>query len=111
MDIILKAQSLNKSYKMNKQVRLDVLKDVSLEIEANKISVIVGASGAGKSTLLHLLGALDRPDSGKIIYKNENIFTLSNDRLAKFRNKNIGFIFQFHHLLPELHLKMFLFHK
>jgi len=98
---ILRAQSLNKSYKMNKQVRLDVLKDVSLEIEASKISVIVGASGAGKSTLLHLLGALDRPDSGKIIYKDENIFTLSDDRLAKFRNKNIGFIFQFHHLLPE----------
>ena len=101
MDIILKAENLNKSYKMNKNVKLDVLKDVSLEIEANKISVIVGASGAGKSTLLHLLGALDRPDSGKIIYKDENIFTLSDDRLAKFRNKNIGFIFQFHHLLPE----------
>ena len=101
MDIILKAENLNKSYKMNKKVRLDVLKDVSLEIEANKISVIVGASGAGKSTLLHLLGTLDRPDSGKIIYKDENIFALSDDRLAKFRNKNIGFIFQFHHLLPE----------
>ncbi len=101
MDIILKAENLNKSYKMNKRVKLDVLKDVSLEIEANKISVIVGASGAGKSTLLHLLGTLDRPDSGKIIYKDENIFTLSDDRLAKFRNKNIGFIFQFHHLLPE----------
>ncbi len=101
MDIILKAENLNKSYKMNKKVRLDVLKDVSLEIETNKISVIVGASGAGKSTLLHLLGTLDRPDSGKIIYKDENIFTLSDDRLAKFRNKNIGFIFQFHHLLPE----------
>ena len=98
---ILKAENLNKSYKMNKKVRLDVLQDVSLEIEANKISVIVGASGAGKSTLLHLLGTLDRPDSGKIIYKDENIFTLSDDRLAKFRNKNIGFIFQFHHLLPE----------
>jgi lipoprotein-releasing system ATP-binding protein len=101
VDNILRAQSLNKSYKMNKKVRLDVLKDVSLKIEANKISVIVGASGAGKSTLLHLLGTLDRPDSGKIIYKDENIFTLSEDRLAKFRNKNIGFIFQFHHLLPE----------
>ncbi len=101
MDNILKAENLNKSYKMNKKVRLDVLKDVSLEIEANKISVIVGASGAGKSTLLHLLGTLDRPDSGKIIYKDENIFTLSDDRLARFRNKNIGFIFQFHHLLPE----------
>jgi len=98
---MLKAKNLNKSYKMNKKVRLDVLKDVSLEIEANKISVIVGASGAGKSTLLHLLGTLDRPDSGKIIYKDENIFALSDDRLAKFRNKNIGFIFQFHHLLPE----------
>lgn len=101
MDNILKAENLNKSYKMNKKVRLDVLKDVSLEIEANKISVIVGTSGAGKSTLLHLLGTLDRPDSGKIIYKDENIFALSDDRLAKFRNKNIGFIFQFHHLLPE----------
>jgi len=101
VDNILRAQSLNKSYKMNKKVRLDVLKDVSLEIDANKISVIVGASGAGKSTLLHLLGTLDRPDSGMIIYKDENIFALSDDRLAKFRNKNIGFIFQFHHLLPE----------
>ena len=98
---ILRAQSLNKSYRMSKKLRLDVLKDVSLEIETNKISVIVGASGAGKSTLLHLLGALDRPDSGKIFYKDENIFTLSDNRLAKFRNKNIGFIFQFHHLLPE----------
>jgi lipoprotein-releasing system ATP-binding protein len=86
---------------MHKKLRLDVLKDVSMEIEANKISVIVGASGAGKSTLLHLLGALDRPDSGQIFYKEDNIFTLSDDRLAKFRNKNIGFIFQFHHLLPE----------
>jgi len=86
---------------MYKKLRLDVLKDVTMEIEANKISVIVGASGAGKSTLLHLLGALDRPDSGQIFYKDDNIFTLSDDRLAKFRNTNIGFIFQFHHLLPE----------
>jgi len=101
MDYILKAENLCKSYQMHKKLRLDVLKDVSMEIEANKISVIVGASGAGKSTLLHLLGALDRPDSGQIFYKEDNIFTLSDDRLAKFRNKNIGFIFQFHHLLPE----------
>jgi lipoprotein-releasing system ATP-binding protein len=101
MDIILKSENLCKSYQMHKKLRLEVLKDVSMEIEANKISVIVGASGAGKSTLLHLLGALDRPDSGQIIYKDKNIFSLSDDRLAKFRNKNIGFIFQFHHLLPE----------
>jgi lipoprotein-releasing system ATP-binding protein len=101
MSIILKAENLSKSYQMYKKLRLEVLKDVSMEIESNKISVIVGASGAGKSTLLHLLGALDRPDSGRIIYNDKNIFSLSDDRLAKFRNRNIGFIFQFHHLLPE----------
>lgn len=101
MSSILKAENLCKSYQMYKKLRLDVLKDVSMEIESNKISVIVGASGAGKSTLLHLLGALDRPDSGQILYNDDNIFSLSDDRLAKFRNRNIGFIFQFHHLLPE----------
>jgi lipoprotein-releasing system ATP-binding protein len=101
MSSILKAENLCKSYQMHKKLRLDVLKDVSMEIDENKISVIVGASGAGKSTLLHLLGALDRPDSGQIFIKDNNIFTLSDDRLAKFRNTNIGFIFQFHHLLPE----------
>jgi lipoprotein-releasing system ATP-binding protein len=100
-EILLKAEHLFKSYKTNKDVELKVLKDVDIEIVKNKISVIVGASGAGKSTLLHLLGALDRPESGKVFYRNENIFELSNEWLANFRNKNIGFIFQFHHLLPE----------
>jgi lipoprotein-releasing system ATP-binding protein len=100
-DILLKAEHLFKSYKTNKNIELKVLKDVDIEIIKNKISVIVGASGAGKSTLLHLLGALDRPDSGKVYYKDENIFNLSNEWLANFRNRNIGFIFQFHHLLPE----------
>jgi lipoprotein-releasing system ATP-binding protein len=100
-EILLKAEHLFKSYKTNKNVELKVLKDVDIEIIQNKISVIVGASGAGKSTLLHLLGALDRPDSGMVFYRDKNIFDLSNDWLANFRNKNIGFIFQFHHLLPE----------
>ncbi|UCH65171.1 MAG: ABC transporter ATP-binding protein [Ignavibacterium sp.] len=100
-EILLKAEHLFKSYKTNKDVELKVLKNVDIDIIKNKISVIVGASGAGKSTLLHLLGALDRPDSGKVFYRNENIFDLSNEWLANFRNKNIGFIFQFHHLLPE----------
>lgn len=99
--ILLKAEHLFKSYKTIKNVELSVLKDVEIEIIQNNISVIVGASGAGKSTLLHLLGALDKPDSGKVIYQEKNIFDLSNDSLATFRNKNIGFIFQFHHLLPE----------
>jgi lipoprotein-releasing system ATP-binding protein len=80
---------------------LEVLNGISLEIEKEKITVIVGASGAGKSTLLHLLGGLDRPDSGEVFYDDSDIFKLTEDRLAKFRNKNVGFVFQFHHLLPE----------
>jgi len=100
-EIILRANSIFKSFQTVKNKKLEVLKNISIEIEQNKITVIVGASGAGKSTLLHLLGALDRPDSGEVFYKNENIFKLSDDKLAKFRNRNIGFIFQFHHLLPE----------
>ena len=99
--ILLKAEHLFKSYKTNKNVELNVLEDVDMEIIQNNISVIVGASGAGKSTLLHLLGTLDRPDKGKVFYKDKDIFELSNEWLANFRNKNIGFIFQFHHLLPE----------
>ena len=100
-DYILKSENIFKSYQTNRKVKLEVLKGISLEVIANKISVIIGASGAGKSTLLHLLGALDKPDSGKVIYNNKNIFDLSDDKLAKFRSENIGFIFQFHHLLPE----------
>jgi lipoprotein-releasing system ATP-binding protein len=80
---------------------LEVLKSVSLDIEEGKISVIVGASGAGKSTLLHILSGLDRPDQGKVIYEDKDIFRLTDDKLARFRNRNIGFVFQFHHLLPE----------
>jgi lipoprotein-releasing system ATP-binding protein len=101
MSIILSAQDISKSYHTNKKNKLDVLKNISVEIEENKISVIVGASGAGKSTLLHLLGGLDRPDEGKVFYKQKNIFEFNDDKLAKFRNENMGFVFQFHHLLPE----------
>lgn len=104
-NIILKAEELFKTYQNTKKVHLQVLKNVSLEIEANKISVIVGASGAGKSTLLHLLGGLDRPDSGTILINDENILKLSDEKLARFRNRNIGFVFQFHHLLPEFTAK------
>ena len=100
-EVILKAENIYKSFKTVKKVSLEILKGISLEIEPEKITVIVGASGAGKSTLLHLLGALDRPDSGEVFYEDKNIFNLSDERLAKFRNRNIGFIFQFHHLLPE----------
>jgi lipoprotein-releasing system ATP-binding protein len=101
MSIILSSENITKSYQSTKKVKLEVLKSISVEIEANKISVIVGASGAGKSTLLHLLGGLDRPDSGSVFYEQKNIFDYNNDKLAKFRNENMGFVFQFHHLLPE----------
>ncbi len=101
MNIILSSENISKSYQSAKKVKLEVLKSISVEIEQNKISVIVGASGAGKSTLLHLLGGLDRPDSGKVFYEQKNIFDFNNDKLAKFRNGNMGFVFQFHHLLPE----------
>ena len=99
--IILSSENLIKTYQTTKKSKLEVLKSISLEIEMEKISVIIGASGAGKSTLLHLLGGLDRPDKGKVFFNNQNIFDFSDEKLAKFRNKNIGFVFQFHHLLPE----------
>jgi lipoprotein-releasing system ATP-binding protein len=106
--IILHAKNISKSYlrtghagQTNEKLKLEVLKSISIEIEKSKISVVVGASGAGKSTLLHILSGLDRPDNGEVIFDEENIFSLSNERLAKFRNNNIGFVFQFHHLLPE----------
>lgn len=98
--IILHADNLIKTYP-SKTEQLKVLDSVSLDIMGKNISVIIGASGAGKSTLLHLLGGLDRPDIGKVLFDNENIFDHNDDKLARFRNKNVGFVFQFHHLLPE----------
>lgn len=81
--------------------KLQVLKGVNVEIAAGEVVSIVGASGAGKSTLLHLLGTLDRPDRGKILIDGTDVSSLSTTKLAQFRNANIGFIFQFHNLLPE----------
>lgn len=80
---------------------LEVLKSVDISINKAEIVSIVGSSGAGKSTFLHILGTLDKPDKGEVTLNNERIDKLSGKALAKFRNKNIGFIFQFHHLLPE----------
>jgi lipoprotein-releasing system ATP-binding protein len=99
--MILQVKDIVKGYQNTEKVRLEVLRSVDIEIEGGKISVIVGASGAGKSTLLHIMGGLDRPDSGEVYFNGQNIFDLTDDKLAKFRNKNIGFVFQFHHLLPE----------
>ncbi|MGE5107715.1 MAG: ABC transporter ATP-binding protein, partial [Sphingobacteriales bacterium] len=80
---------------------LEVLKGVSLDIKKGEIVSIVGSSGAGKSTLLHILGTLDTPDVGEVFLNQVNLTSLTGKKLANFRNKHIGFVFQFHHLLPE----------
>ena len=80
---------------------LKVLKGINLEIADRSVISIVGASGAGKSTLLHIIGTLDKPTKGTVLIDNTDLYTLSDKKLAQYRNQNIGFIFQFHHLLPE----------
>jgi len=80
---------------------LKVLKGIDMEVKEGEIVSIVGASGAGKSTLLHILGTLDKPDEGKLSLGNENLLKFSPNQLARFRNQKVGFIFQFHNLLPE----------
>ena len=78
-----------------------VLSGIDLSISRGEMLAIVGASGAGKSTLLHIMGTLDKPTSGTVLYENKDVFSLDDYSLAGFRNKSIGFVFQFHHLLPE----------
>ncbi len=99
--MILKAEGISKSFAKADSRKLEILKDISFNLQGNKITVIVGASGAGKSTLLHILSGLDTPDKGTVEITGTDIFKLKDDEIAGFRNKNIGFIFQFHHLLPE----------
>jgi lipoprotein-releasing system ATP-binding protein len=93
---MISAKNINKFYGT-----LQVLKNVSLEINKAEVVAIVGASGAGKTTLLQLLGTLDKPSDGSISINNTEVAALSDKKLSAFRNKNIGFVFQFHHLLPE----------
>lgn len=81
--------------------RLEVIKGVSLDVRRGEVMSIVGPSGAGKSTLLQIMGTLDRPDSGTVVYDGNDVFTLNERKLARFRNRTIGFVFQFHQLLPE----------
>jgi lipoprotein-releasing system ATP-binding protein len=100
MSNLMEVRGLSKTYTSGPN-RVEVLKNISLTFEAGTTTALVGASGAGKSTLLHLLGALDRPSDGTVLFREENLFQKSDRDLALFRNKNIGFVFQFHHLLPE----------
>src|SRR5687768_13286829 len=93
---MLKGKNIYKSYGPVK-----VLKGVDITVSRGEIISIVGSSGAGKSTLLHILGTLDRPDQGEVYLNDTPLHSLNGKRLASFRNKHIGFVFQFHHLLPE----------
>lgn len=93
---MIKAENITKSFG-----DLQVLKGINIEIKKGEIVSIVGASGAGKTTFLQILGTLDKPDSGRIIFNNIDVHGLNEKPLSRFRNQNIGFVFQFHHLLPE----------
>jgi lipoprotein-releasing system ATP-binding protein len=100
-EIILEAKDIFKSFYKTKEQKLNILKGVSLQVERGKVAIIVGASGAGKSTLLHILSGLDNADSGEVKLNGINISNLSDEKLSSLRNRKIGFVFQFHHLLPE----------
>ncbi len=100
MSSILEVRSLCKTYVIGSN-RVEVLRGIDLVLEAGTTTALVGASGAGKSTLMHLLGALDRPTSGTVLFRGEDVFKKNDRELAAFRNRSIGFVFQFHHLLPE----------
>jgi len=97
---LLRAAGLSKSFQ-NSTPAISVLNDLSLTLRPKETLAIVGASGIGKSTLLHILGTLDRPDVGSLLFNGEDVFTYNEQRLATFRNQTMGFVFQFHHLLPE----------
>ena len=98
---MIEARNLSKSYTMGR-VTLEVLKGVSLQIDPGTFVAIVGPSGAGKSTLLHLLAGLDTPTQGEVVWDGRGVSNLSDARRAQFRNKTLGIVFQFYHLLPEL---------
>ena len=100
-NVLLSARNIFKSYPQGSGT-LDILKGVSLDIQEGEAMGIVGSSGSGKSTLLQILGTLDYPQSGELVYLEKNLFQLDDEQLSLFRNQTIGFVFQFHHLLSEL---------
>jgi lipoprotein-releasing system ATP-binding protein len=93
-------QGLEKIFTTNSN-QVEVIKDLDLDVYAGETLAVVGASGVGKSTLLHILGTLERPTRGKVLWDGEEVFALDDRRLAAFRNRKVGFVFQFHYLLPE----------
>jgi lipoprotein-releasing system ATP-binding protein len=102
-NVILKCSNVHKVFSTNRKTvaGLNVLKGIDLEIHKGELISIVGASGAGKSTLLHILGGLDRPTDGEVYWGETNISKIADEKLARLRTKEVGFVFQYHHLLPE----------
>ncbi len=99
--IIVKAEQLEKEFETGKNLSLKVLKGINLEVSQAEVLIVVGPSGSGKSTLLHLLGGLDRPSGGRVLHDNQDLFALTEEERARYRNRHMGFVFQFHHLLAE----------
>jgi len=97
---LIQIKNLSKTYFGNDK-KVEVLKNLSLEVSEGEVLNVLGMSGAGKSTLLHIIGALDRPTSGSVLFDGADIFGMGDGELARFRNEKVGFVFQFHHLLPE----------
>ena len=98
--MLLEIKDLKKDFKIGTNT-IRVLKGVNFSVDNGEIIAVMGRSGSGKSTLLNIMGTLDRPDSGNVVFNGEDVFKYNDRKLADFRNKNIGFVFQFHHLLPE----------
>lgn len=98
---VLKAEGIWKQYASQNGESLSILEDISITLEERTISSIMGSSGSGKSTLMHLLGVLDRPDKGTILWDNRDVLSFSGAEISRLRNQYLGFVFQFHHLLPE----------
>ena len=100
VESLIRIVDLHKSY-YDGETELPVLQGIDFEVNMSELLAVIGASGVGKSTLLHIIGTLDRPTAGRVLYDEQDIFTWQDTELARFRNKEIGFVFQFHHLLPE----------
>lgn len=100
MEPLISVKDLNKTYSIPGR-NLTILNNITFDVQRGELTALMGPSGVGKSTLLHILGTLDRPSSGTVMYEGSDVFKLKHDALAGFRSRSIGFIFQFHHLLPE----------
>jgi lipoprotein-releasing system ATP-binding protein len=100
MESFIAVRDINKTFTAPGR-SIAVLKDITFDINKGEMTAMMGPSGVGKSTLLHILGTLDRPTSGEMLYNNKNVFELKDDDLADLRSRSVGFVFQFHHLLPE----------